>query len=108
MKINLKMVDDLIKSPLCKAEDLGKAIPASEHANSVCLPRWVDNVGYEEGDPVVVDRLTAGLRKAADAKRDFATVPQENPTVKKLYRELLDRPGSETARKLLYFHKVKL
>ncbi len=50
----------------------------------------------------------AGLRRAADAKRLFATVPQENPTVKKLYRELLDRPGSETARKLLYFHKVEL
>jgi iron only hydrogenase large subunit-like protein len=50
----------------------------------------------------------AGLRKAADSKRLFATVPQENPTVKKLYRELLDRPGSETARDLLYFQKVKL
>lgn len=50
----------------------------------------------------------AGLRKAADSKRKYATVPQENPTVCKLYRELLDRPGSQTARDLLYFHKVKL
>lgn len=61
--------------------------------------------------PVTEEKLkarAAGLRKAADSKRAFATVPQENPTVKKLYRELLDRPGSETARKLLYFHKVQL
>jgi iron only hydrogenase large subunit-like protein len=49
-----------------------------------------------------------GLRRAADSKRLFATVPQENPTLKMLYRELLERPGSETARKLLYFHKVEL
>jgi cystathionine gamma-synthase len=60
MKANPKMVDALIETPLCKAQDLGKAIPASEHANSVCLPRWADNVGYEEGDPEVVDRLEAG------------------------------------------------
>ncbi len=61
--------------------------------------------------PVTEEKLkarAAGLRKAADNKDTVATVPQENPTVQKLYRELLDRPGSETARKLLYFHKVKL
>ncbi|MFP3950440.1 MAG: [Fe-Fe] hydrogenase large subunit C-terminal domain-containing protein [Candidatus Micrarchaeia archaeon] len=50
----------------------------------------------------------AGLRRAADSKEVFAKVPQENPTVQTLYRELLDRPGSETARRLLYFQKVKL
>lgn len=61
--------------------------------------------------PVTEEKLKAraeGLRKAADKKRGLATVPQENPTLQMLYRELLDRPGSETARKLLYFHKVKL
>ncbi|MBD3389407.1 hypothetical protein GF415_00430 [Candidatus Micrarchaeota archaeon] len=50
----------------------------------------------------------AGLRRAADTKGAFATVPQENPTVQKIYQELLDFPGSETARRLLYFQKVKL
>lgn len=49
-----------------------------------------------------------GLRAAADKKRDSAVVPQENLTLKKLYRELLERPGSEKAQYLLYFHKVKI
>ena len=70
MKANPKIVDALIETPLCKAEDLGKAIPASEHANSVCLPRWADNVGYEEGDPAVVDRVTLCLLVLLRLKKD--------------------------------------
>ncbi|MEM4272323.1 MAG: [Fe-Fe] hydrogenase large subunit C-terminal domain-containing protein, partial [Candidatus Bilamarchaeaceae archaeon] len=49
-----------------------------------------------------------GLRAAADKKRLIAVVPQENPTLQMLYRELLERPGSEKAKYLLYFHQVKL
>ncbi|HEY3357076.1 MAG TPA: PLP-dependent transferase [Polyangia bacterium] len=39
---------------------LGQPIPASPHAVSVSLPTWADVVGYEEGDPRVLARLTAG------------------------------------------------
>ncbi len=55
-----------------------------------------------------LEARAAGLRKAADKKRTLATVPQENPTLQTLYKELLGRPGSKTAHELLYFHKVKL
>lgn len=50
----------MIAEPLWRAEDLGAPIPPSTHAVSVALPTWRDNVGYEEGDPNVVDRLRAG------------------------------------------------
>ena len=40
---------------------LGNPIPAfTEHAISVSLPNWVDNVGYEEGDPRVIDTMQTG------------------------------------------------
>jgi cystathionine gamma-synthase len=51
---------DLLNNPLWKPEDLGRAIPDSPHAVSVCLPMWADNVAYEEHDPRVHSVLTAG------------------------------------------------
>ena len=45
--------------PRWSADDLGKPIPDSEHAVSACLPLWEHNVGYEEGDPAVINRLQA-------------------------------------------------
>lgn len=42
------------------AEDLGQPIPADPHAVSVCLPRWQDNIGYEEGDPAVMNAMQCG------------------------------------------------
>jgi cystathionine gamma-synthase len=41
-------------------EDLGRPIPNERNAVSVCLPRWRDNVGYEEGDPAVTGAMQAG------------------------------------------------
>ena len=41
-------------------EDLGKPIPDSRHAVSVCLPTWADNIGYEEADARVIDRMQCG------------------------------------------------
>jgi len=46
--------------PIFAPEDLGKPIPNCEHAVSVCLPRWEDNVGYEEGDSRVVETMESG------------------------------------------------
>ncbi|MBQ12538.1 MAG: hypothetical protein CMJ45_13430 [Planctomyces sp.] len=46
--------------PLCQPSDLGRPIPDSPHAVSACLPTWADNIGYEEGEPRVKDKLTTG------------------------------------------------
>lgn len=43
-----------------QGEDLGRPIPDERHAVSVCLPRWRDNVGYEEGDPAVTGAMRSG------------------------------------------------
>jgi len=51
---------DLLTNPLWRADDLGKPLPDSMHAVSVCLPRWADAVGYEENDPRVMAVLRAG------------------------------------------------
>jgi cystathionine gamma-synthase len=50
----------LWSAPRWRAEDLGAPLPASPHANSVCLPTWQDVVDYEEKKPRVLDRLQAG------------------------------------------------
>ena len=46
--------------PLCQPADLGRPIPPSPHAVSVCLPTWADNVGYEQADPRVIGRMQCG------------------------------------------------
>ena len=51
---------DLLDNPLWRPDDLGKPIPDSPHAVSVCLPTWQDNVGYEEDAPRVHDRISTG------------------------------------------------
>ena len=50
----------MLTEPLWRAEDLGKPIPDSPHAVSVCLPRWADVIGYEEREPRVIDRMRTG------------------------------------------------
>ena len=40
---------------------LGLSVPpCTPHAISVSLPTWRDNVGYEEGEKRVVDRMVSG------------------------------------------------
>ena len=51
---------DLLSHPLWRPEDLGRPIPDSPHAVSACLPTWRDNIGYEEQEPRVMQRLTTG------------------------------------------------
>lgn len=60
--MNVRRVADLslVDHPLWRAEDLGKPLPLSLHANSVCLPTWADVIGYEEGDLRVLNRLQTG------------------------------------------------
>ena len=52
--------ETLLSHPLCHPEDLGKPIPASPHAISMCLPRWQDVVGYEERNPATMAKLMLG------------------------------------------------
>src|SRR5690606_1656715 len=54
------MKRDLLTEPLWAAEDLGKAIPHSRHAVSVCLPTWESVIAYEEGDEAVTTRMKCG------------------------------------------------
>lgn len=43
------------------SETLGLAVPPfTQHAISVSLPTWKDNVGYEEGEKRVVDSMVSG------------------------------------------------
>ncbi len=70
----------------CRPDDLGQPIPDDEHAVSVCLPRWSDNVGYEEADPRIIEKMRCGyprffLHPAVDdlfkeCERRFATVDE--------------------------------
>ncbi len=39
---------------------LGVPLPNSPHAVSVSLPKWADVVGYEEGEPRVIDAMQLG------------------------------------------------
>jgi cystathionine gamma-synthase len=52
--------ESLRKNPLWRTEDLGKPIPNTMHAISMCLPRWQDVVGYEEKDPATMEMLQLG------------------------------------------------
>ena len=41
--------------------ELGNAVPPfTDHAISVSLPTWRDNVGYEEGEKRVIDCMVTG------------------------------------------------
>ncbi len=51
---------DLLEDPLWREEDLGRPVPDSVHAVSVCLPRWAHVIGYEEKDPAVTGKMFCG------------------------------------------------
>lgn len=51
---------DPFTEPFSREDDLGLAIPDSDHAVSVCLPRWKHVIGYEEGDPDIMETFECG------------------------------------------------
>lgn len=60
-----------------RGEDLGQPIPEERHAVSVCLPRWRDNIGYEEADPTVTAAMQCGYPRFffhPDTVRLFAEI----------------------------------
>lgn len=50
----------LLREPRWRPQDLGQPLPPTPHANSVCLPTWLDVVDYERSDPRVISRLQTG------------------------------------------------
>lgn len=71
---------------------LGNPIPAfTEHAISVSLPKWADNVGYEEGEVRVVDAMQTGY------PRFFIHL-----NIRKLSSILEQKFGTQSERSLLF------
>lgn len=71
---------NLIENPLYREADLGRPIPDSPHAVSVCLPTWASVIGYEEADPAVTERMAAGYPR-------FFCHPQVTALFAKVARE---------------------
>lgn len=47
--------------PVLAESPMGQTVPAfTQHAISVSLPTWRDNVGYEEGEKRVIDAMVTG------------------------------------------------
>ncbi len=84
---------DLLTDPLCRPEDLGTPIPPTPYGVSVCLPTWKSVVGYEEKDPVVINKLQSGY------PRFFI-----HPTVAKLI-ESVEKELAEKGERTLVFPK---
>ena len=51
---------NLLLNPVSRKEDLGEAMPESEHAVSVAMPLIEHVHGYEEGRAEVLDKLKVG------------------------------------------------
>ncbi len=51
---------DLLRDPAWREEEVGFPLPDSPHACLVSLPTWPAVIGYEEGDPDVVEKMRAG------------------------------------------------
>ncbi|CEP60965.1 cystathionine gamma-synthase LALA0_S02e03708g [Lachancea lanzarotensis] len=93
---------------------IGESIPPNtNHAVSVCLPTWASTVGYEEGDPAVVGKLTTGYPRfyihksiqklcsnlaAKFAKDNESCLVFPSYQVAKRCREFVRTRGDKTAR----------
>ncbi len=76
-----------LPEPCWRPEDLGRAMPDSPHAASVCMPLWEHNIAYEEGEPGVLAAFRSGY------PRFFL-----NPLVRELRQVLADRHGQVAER----------
>ncbi len=71
---------------------LGGALPPhAPHAISVSLPTWRDNVGYEEGDKRVIDKMVSGYPRffiplVVQKVRATQLFPFRSPFIDALYR----------------------
>ena len=86
-----ELIQTMQDHPLWQAESLGAPIPPSPHAVSVALPTWRSNVGYEEGDSAVVERLQAGYPRFV-----------YHPLCRALFAACLERWGRDGERCLAF------
>ncbi|KAB8237660.1 PLP-dependent transferase [Aspergillus alliaceus] len=88
--------------------ELGDSIPPfTPHAVSMSLPTWTDNVGYEEGDKRVTDKLSTGyprffIHKSIVAFADDIVAKYGTPD-----RKAMLFPSSKTAQRCRSFIKAK-
>ncbi len=103
------MIDtSLIDNPLWKQSSLGQQIPDHDHGVSVSLPCWDHVVGYEENDPKISTKMTAGYprfwihREVSALVKSLTTEPYSLPfPSEKVAREavaFVGTHGSESAR----------
>jgi cystathionine gamma-synthase len=90
-------VQDLLQQPLWQPEDLGKPLPASLHATSVCMPTWQDVIDYEEGTPRVLDRLYCGYPRFFPHSRTAALFDEATRNVAQANERALVFPCYATA-----------
>lgn len=84
-------MQDLLQHPRWNSDDLGKPLPDSLHATSVCMPTWEDVIAYEEGDPRVLEQLYCGYPRFFPHSRTAA-----------LFDEATRRMGVEGERALIF------
>jgi cystathionine gamma-synthase len=80
---------ELLERPLWRPDDLGKPIPGTAHSISVALPLWEHVVGYEEGDPAIVEAMTCGYPRFV-----------HHPHVSRLFETCEQRFGSKGERSI--------
>jgi cystathionine gamma-synthase len=56
----MAMNEHLRTTPLWQANSLGSALPDNEYGVSVSLPLWEHVIGYEEGDPKIINTFKSG------------------------------------------------
>lgn len=116
------MKRDLAAHPAWQEEDLGRPLPDSPHACSVCLPTWDAVVGYEEGREKVIKRLRTGYprffkhpfveRLFSAAKAEIASEHEEvlvlptRASVQRAHRWVERR--AETAVRIASFHGLQV
>jgi cystathionine gamma-synthase len=100
---------DLLADPLWRAEDVGRPLPDSPHACSVCLPTWRDVIGYEECDSAVISRLQSGYPRFfchPQVSRLFKLAETSGPAGEKAF-VFPSREAAETAARFIGVERAR-
>ncbi len=116
------MTRNLSANPAWQEEDLGRPLPDSPHACSVCLPTWESIIGYEEGREKILKRLETGYprffkhrvveRLFSNAKSEVASEHEEvivlptRASVQRAHRWV--ERHAETAVRITSFHGLQV
>ncbi|KAK8053421.1 Cystathionine gamma-synthase [Apiospora saccharicola] len=78
--------------------DIGESIPSdTAHAVSVSLPTWKSNVGYEEGQQWVVDKMVTGYPSSPRGPRFFI-----HKSIQALASDIVSRFGQPQQQAMLF------